>query len=94
MSKKIYDDDDGRTIADMSGIDRPPMLLPRLNGSKKKKITERPEDGETEQPRPEEQMSSDERRGYIFGALGAALLIGGIFVAAGAIVIFLLTVIW
>ncbi len=94
MSKKIYDDDDGRTIADMSGIDRPPMLLPRLSRFGKKKKTEQTEDGETEAPRPEDQMSRDERRGYIFGALGAALLIGGIFVAAGAIVIFLLTVIW
>ena len=29
-NKKQYDDDDGRTIADMSGLQRDNLLLPRL----------------------------------------------------------------
>ena len=93
MSKKNYEDDDGRTIADMSGIDRPPMLLPRI-GKTKKQRQEPEEDGEASQPRPEEQLTGDERRGFIFGALGATLLIAAIFVAAAAIAILLMTVIW
>lgn len=92
MPKK-YDDDDGRTVADMSGIERPPMLLPHFK-KKKEAPREVPEEIDGAAPKPEEQMSADERRGYIFGALGAALLIGGIFAAAGAIAIFLMTVIW
>ena len=29
MKQKTYDDDDGRTIADMSGVQRGSMFLPR-----------------------------------------------------------------
>ncbi len=93
MSKKIYDDDDGRTIADMSGVERAPLVLPHFK-KKKEAPREVPEEDDGSSPSPEIQMSGDERRGYIFGALGAALLIGGIFVAAGALAIWLMTVIW
>ena len=34
--KKIYSDDDGRVIADMSGIERQPLVLPRLKSAEKK----------------------------------------------------------
>ena len=93
MSKKIYDDDDGRTIADMSGIERAPLVLPHFK-KKKEAPHEVPEETDDASPSPEIQMSGDERRGYIFGALGAALLIGAIFVAAGALAIWLMTVVW
>ena len=29
-NERIYEDDDGRTIADMSGIEPQPMLIPRI----------------------------------------------------------------
>ena len=32
---KVYDDDDGRTIADMSEVSGPSMFVPRKSGRKK-----------------------------------------------------------
>lgn len=89
MQQRNYDDDDGRTIADMSGLERQPILAPRLP-KRKKENAEQPEQAK----QPELQLSDEERRSYIGGALGAAALIGGIFIAAGAIVILLLTLLW
>lgn len=81
MSKKTYDDDDGRVIADMSDLDRQPMLLPRFCRKK-------------EEPDPDsQQMSKEDRMVIIKSAIGASLLIGGIFIAAGALVIWILTMI-
>ena len=39
-------------------------------------------------------MSKEDRRAVMLGAIGAVLLIGGVFIVAGAIVIFLMTKIW
>ncbi|MBQ6067701.1 MAG: hypothetical protein IJK89_12890 [Clostridia bacterium] len=89
MQQRNYDDDDGRTIADMSDIGRTPMLLPRL--PKRKKSAGEPEQA-IQQPEP--QLTDEERRSYIGGALGAAMLIGGIFIGVGAVVILLLTLLW
>ncbi len=86
MTKKTFDDDDGRTIADMSGIERQPMLLPRL--PKKKKNAPQETD---EKPWESGEMNRQERRAWISGAVSAAALIGAVFIAAGAIVIFLMT---
>ena len=33
--KRTYEDDDGRTIADMSGLEPMPMLFPRIPKAKK-----------------------------------------------------------
>ena len=87
--KKQYPDDDGRTIADMSGIERQPFLLPRL----KKR---RPNDPDTseETQHPEVQLSKEERRSYMFGAMGASLLIAAVFVVVFAIVIFIMLQFW
>ena len=80
--KKVYDDDDGRTIADMSDVDRAPLLLPRF---KKREQPEIPS---------EQQFSKEDRRAILFGSMGAVLLIGAIFVAAAAIVICLMLFVW
>ncbi len=90
MTKRSYDDDDGRVVADMSGLERQPMLLPRLPKRKKNAAPET----EPPAPQPDLQLTDEERRSYIGGALGAALLLGGIFIAAGALVILLLTLLW
>ena len=78
--KKTYDDDDGRTIADMSDVGRQPLLLPRAP----RPTPSRQDDGEGEEERPwedgEERFSREERRWYILGALKAALLIALAFI--------------
>ena len=79
--KKTYDDDDGRIVVDMSEVDPMPVLLPRFRRRK-------------DEPTSEHEMSKEDRRAVMLGAIGAVLLIGGIFIVAGAIVIFLMTKIW
>ncbi len=77
--KKHYDDDDGRTIVDMSDVDPMPMLLPRFR--------------RREQPSKSE-MSKEDRRAVLLGSIGAVLVIGAIFVAAAALVIWVMTLVW
>ena len=87
-----FDDDDGRVVADMSGLERQPMLLPRLPKRKKENTAATPEDAGAQQP--ELQLTAEERRSYMAGAVGAGLLIAGIFIAAAAIIITLLLLLW
>ena len=89
MQQRNYDDDDGRTIADMSDVGQTPVLMPRLPKRKKENAG-----GQEQAPQPELQLTDEERRSYIGGALGAAMLIAGIFIAAGAVIILLLTLLW
>ena len=83
MKRKQYDDDDGRTVVDMSELETMPLFLPRF--PKKKR---------GEESDSELQMSGRERRATVLAALGAALLISGVFAAAGAGVIALLLLLW
>ena len=80
--KKNHDfEDDGRTVVDMSEVDPMPVLLPRFRRWK-------------DEAPSTQQMSKEDRRAVMLGAIGAVLLIGGVFIVAGAIVIFLMTKIW
>ena len=69
--KKNYEDDDGRTIVDMSEVDPMPVLLPRFRRRK-------------DEVSSEHEMSKEDRRAVMLGAIGAVLLIGGVFIVAGA----------
>jgi hypothetical protein len=88
MKQKTYDDDDGRTIADMSGVQRDSMFLPR--SLKKHGTFAEKEEEEATEP----QYTNEQRRTAVGGALTAAMLIAGVFIGAGAIVIAILTLIW
>ena len=86
--KKLYDDDDGRTVADMSGVDRQSVMSGlfvglRFSGGSGKKQRETGADS------PEQQVTlkKKERKGYIFGAMSAALVIGLIILAVFALAI-------
>ena len=84
---KTYDDDDGRTVADMSGVQRSSMFLPR---SLKKHGTFAKQEDESAEP----EYTNEQRRSAVGGALTAAILIAGVFIGAGAILIALLTFFW
>lgn len=85
MAKKTYDDDDGRTIADMSGVQRQPLIIPHFKKSKK---------SEEEKSKSEaDSLSKGDRRAVIGGTLSAALLVMGIFAAVIALVILLIVLI-
>ena len=83
--KKVYDDDDGRTIADMSMVERPKSfgsdLFPSDPPGEKRKDDLPPVD-------------KDVRRAYVLSALLAALAIGAAFALGLGLVIWLMTALW
>ena len=83
---RIYDDDDGRTIADMSGVGHQPVFLPRRP---QRRTPDRTEDDRAVPPREEDLLTPQERRWYVLGALKAALLIGLVFIVGLGLVVLL-----
>ena len=95
--KKTYDDDDGRTIADMSGVAPQPLLIPgRSSGGRKPAPPADPDQAPADRPWEEEQdkLSREDRRLYILGALKAALLIALVFILGLGLAIVLLALLW
>lgn len=90
--KRTYQDDDGRTIADMSGIEPSPMLFPRL--PKKEQRSQTPQSTGDRPWEGQEQFTQEQRRAALGGALKAAMLIAGVFIAAGAVAILVMQFIW
>lgn len=89
MSKKVYDDDDGRTIADMSGLEGRSITSVFRDARKNRK-----EEKEKLASDPEYQADRSTRRSYTFGAVGAGLLIGMVYLVAFAALILFLLFIW
>lgn len=82
-------EDDGRTIADMSGLERAPWLIPHRP---RKKTTDSPD---TDTPAAENRpLPPTVRRAMVADALKAALLIALAFLAGGALLILFLQWIW
>ena len=98
--KKIYDDDDGRTVADMSGVDNNSVLSGLFTGlttshNRKEKNRKKNNRAElTDLNRTESEDEKRTRRLYAFGAMRAGLLIGAVYLAAFAALIILLLLIW
>ena len=96
--KKVHDDDDGRTIADMSGVNRQPLFVPRgLRDASRKPQRQEPEDPQREErpwEKQEELLSREERRWYILGALKAALLIALAFIVGLGLAILVMVLAW
>lgn len=90
--KRTYQDDDGRTIADMSGIEPSPRLFPRL--PKKEQRSQAPQSTGDRPWEGQEQFTQEQRRAAMGGALKAAMLIAGVFIAAGAVAILVMQFIW
>lgn len=91
MAKKVYDDDDGRTIADMSGLQRrPPLFLPRFR-QRYRPAPPQPQDSGEEHGRPPTplDLSPEERRWYILGTLSAALLVALVFIGGLGLIVLL-----
>ncbi|MCD8144177.1 MAG: hypothetical protein LUD79_02360 [Oscillospiraceae bacterium] len=88
-----YADDDGRIIADMSGVSRPGMFghLP----SSLRKQADAPSEGSSSRPEGEEApIPKEERKWYILGALKGALLIGLVYLVVIVLVILLMLLAW
>ena len=92
MQKNKHDDDDGRTVADMSGIDSP-SLFGRLPKKKRSGDADATDDGSTYKPweADKDTLSRGERRAYIFTALLSGIGIWAVFTAVFALIIFIMT---
>ena len=95
-NRRTYDDDDGRTIADMSGIESQPLLVPRI-----RKRADRADFRESDAPEANDrpwdtsgELSREERNAAVGGALKAGLLIAAVFLAAGALAILAMQALW
>ena len=87
-NKRVHEDDDGRTIADMSDLARPGMLGFRKAKQPSAPVPEQPSANEPWRE-AEPIMTPEERRWYILGAMKAALLIGMAFVVGIGLVVLL-----
>lgn len=82
---KQEEEDDGRVIADMSGIETPSLFAP-FSRRKKRREGEVPE-VKNDRPWEDSSLNKKERFWYAMGALKAALLIGLAYLAGLAAVI-------
>lgn len=85
-NKKQYDDDDGRVIADMN-VDGMPWFISDVLGRRK-----RGESSESSQDFSD--LTKEESRALVFGAIKAGLLIGGIFIVVALIFILFCIFVW
>ena len=85
---RIHEDDDGRTIADMSDLGRPsPFGFRKVERPAPRR--EEPPSADEPWREPEPIMTPEERRWYILGALKAALLIGLAFIVGLGLIVLL-----
>ena len=84
MSRREPFEDDGRTIADMSGIAPQPTILPR------RKRREEPRAGGEEGL----ELTRKEKRWAVLGAMKAVLLIAGAYLLGLGILLGILFLIW
>ncbi|MCD8381792.1 MAG: hypothetical protein LUC30_02570 [Clostridiales bacterium] len=99
MSRRKSDfwdgEDDGRTIADMSGVTRPSMFGHMPAAMQHEDRTRQSEAPGKEQPPWEEQPATlREQLACALGAMGAALCIGLIYVAVLGLIILLMVICW
>ena len=88
--RKEYDRDDGHTVADMSGISRPPAFIPR----RAKPQRQEEENSFLFEKKDETPLTPEERRMYVFAALKASLLIAAAFIAGLGAVILVMVLAW
>lgn len=92
MAKKQYDDDDGRSFADMSQIERPNFFSLGRMPERRERDEERPRKPQV--PAVEDEMTKQERRWYVLGTLKASLLIGLAYVVGLGLLILLMVSFW
>ncbi len=89
---KRYEDDNERVIADMSGIERQPVIFPSAESIRRLRedradFAEPPAKSYSEGP---EYLDKEGRRAMIGGALSAMLLVGGLLAAGFAVMILII----
>jgi len=85
-------DDDGRTIVDMSGVERPNLFTFRPIRRDTRADEEREQETADERPweKEKDKLSKADTFRYVVGATAAALLIGAVFIIAAALLILIM----
>lgn len=86
--KRVYDDDDGRTIADMTGVSGPNLFVPRSSGRKELQEPVK----ESRQPWEDTGFSRKERFMLVMGAMKATMLIALAYILGLGLLILLICV--
>ena len=89
---KRFEDDEERVIADMSGVERQPVLFPSADSIRRVKesrsdFSEPPAKSYSQGP---ELLDKEGRRAMIGGAISAMLLVGGLLAAGFAVMILII----
>ena len=94
--RRIDDDDDGRTIADMSGVDGHGSFFSNMIGLRGDRKRRHVDEGSTETVSfaDKVEISREERRWYIFGALGASLIIFLAFAVGLTLIVLIWMLFW
>lgn len=87
-----YEDDDGRTVADMSEVHRRNLFIPRGNPHQERPKREDDHNDSSSGQNPP--LSSKETRSFILGALSAGLLIALVFIIGLGLAIAIMLLIW
>ncbi len=88
--------DDGRTVADMSGVEPQPLLIPRIRRRRGRADLREP-DAPAADDRPWDTgaaLTREERSAAVRGALKAGLLIALAFLTGGALLILAMQLFW
>ena len=91
-NNKRFEEDEERVIADMSGVERQPVLFPSADSIRRVRenradFSEPPAGSYSQGP---EFLDKEGRRAMIGGAVSAMLLVGGLLAAGFALVILLI----
>ena len=86
-----YEDDDGRTVADMSEVHRRNVFLPRGTLQESPKHENENNESTSNQNPP---LNRKETRSFIMGALSAGLLIALVFIIGLGLAIAIMLLIW
>lgn len=90
--RREYDDDDGRTVVDMRGVEKMPLfgsIVPLL-----RRELERPEEKPFRPWETEFRLTGRERFWYIMGTLKAALLIASAYIIGLGMIILLMLLVF
>ena len=90
----FYEEDDGRTIADMSGIERQPTFLPHFHRKRSDFSAPDAPVRTTARGSAAGELTREERNAAIRGALKAGLLIAGVYILAAAALIVAMQLLW
>lgn len=91
QNKRTPEEDDGRVIADMSGVKRQPLIVPDVSNIRKVK-EDRAAQAEQQSfnTGSPEILDKEGRRAMMGGVMSAMLLVGGLIFAAFAAVILII----